>query len=197
MSDAEPHPRQLLNLLDLARRAREASSVRELGFLLVNDTHQLVAFRQAAWCSPEGRVQALSGVLQPEANAPYAQWLKRLAAHLASSATESPSAGAQPVVAQDLPSELAREWAEWWPAHGLWLPLNSGAQQPAAALLLARSDPWSEPEQALLTEWGDTWSHALTALRHARPYPWWRPWGRSTAASTVWTASKSTDLTIH
>ena len=173
----------LAALLDLSRRARQARSEAELGFQLVNDTLSLAPYRQAAlWRSDRG-LQALSGLIQPEDNAPYAQWLKRLAAHLASSATESPSAGAQPVVAQDLPSDLAREWAEWWPAHGLWLPLNAGAQQPVAALLLARSEPWTEPEKALLTEWGDTWSHALTALRHARPHAWWRPWGRSTAGA--------------
>lgn len=118
----------LAGLLDLSRRARQARSEAELCFLLVNDTLSLAPYRQAAlWRSDKG-LQALSGLIQPEDNAPYAQWLKRLAAHLASSATESPSAGAQPVVAQDLPSELAREWAEWWPAHGLWLPLNPGAQ---------------------------------------------------------------------
>ena len=173
----------LAALLDLSRRARQARSEAELGFLLVNDTLSLAPYRQAALWRSDSGLQALSGLIQPEDNAPYAQWLKRLAAHLASSATESPSAGAQPVVAQDLPSDLAREWAEWWPAHGLWLPLNAGAQQPGAALMLARSEPWSEPEQALLTEWGDTWSHARTALRHARPHPWWQPWGRSTAGA--------------
>ena len=42
-------PTQLLvTLLDLSRRARLAKSARELGFLLVNDSHALGSYRQAA-----------------------------------------------------------------------------------------------------------------------------------------------------
>jgi hypothetical protein len=49
MADAH-HPairtvQSLAVLLDLARRARQAATARELGFLLANDTHQLVPYR--------------------------------------------------------------------------------------------------------------------------------------------------------
>lgn len=168
MSDAEPHPRQLLNLLDLARRAREASSVRELGFLLVNDTHQLLAFRQAAWCGPDGRVQALSGVLQPEANAPYAQWLKALANQWKGSTQ------IHPFESGDLPQELAEAWGHWWPRYGLWLPLSG------QGCMLARDDPWTQAELALLGQWASIWSHAHAAL--ARSRRWLRASGASERA---------------
>ena len=47
--------------------------------MLVNDTLPLAPYRQAAlWRADRGR-QAMSGLVQPEANAPYAQWLKGLA----------------------------------------------------------------------------------------------------------------------
>jgi multidrug efflux pump subunit AcrA (membrane-fusion protein) len=168
MSDAEPHPRQLLNLLDLARRAREASSVRELGFLLVNDTHQLLAFRQAAWCGPDGRVQALSGVLQPEANAPYAQWLQALANQWKGSTQ------IHPFESGDLPQELAEAWGHWWPRYGLWLPLSG------QGCMLARDDPWTQAELALLGQWASIWSHAHAAL--ARSRRWLRASGASERA---------------
>jgi len=168
MSDAEPHPRQLLNLLDLARRAREASSVRELGFLLVNDTHQLLAFRQAAWCGPDGRVQALSGVLQPEANAPYAQWLKALANQWKGSTQ------IHPFESGDLPQELAEAWGHWWPRYGLWLPLSG------QGCMLARDDPWTQAELALLGQWASIWTHAHAAL--ARSRRWLRASGASERA---------------
>jgi multidrug efflux pump subunit AcrA (membrane-fusion protein) len=168
MSDAEPHPRQLLNLLDLARRAREASSVRELGFLLVNDTHQLLAFRQAAWCGPDGRVQALSGVLQPEANAPYAQWLQALANQWKGSTQIHPFESA------DVPQELAEAWGHWWPRYGLWLPLSG------QGCMLARDDPWTQAELALLGQWASIWTHAHAAL--ARSRRWLRASGASERA---------------
>ncbi len=38
----------LLDLMDLAARARSATSAAQLRFLLVNDTHQLAPYRQAA-----------------------------------------------------------------------------------------------------------------------------------------------------
>jgi hypothetical protein len=194
----------LATLLDLSRRARQASSEAELGFLLVNDTLPLAPYRQAALWRADRGLQALSGLVQPEANAPYAQWLKGLAGHLKTAGTAQATAGlepggpstgadaspsnqgARPFTAQDLPEPLAREWAEWWPAHGLWLPL-SGTAQPAhpiqAALLLARDEPWSDAETALLSEWGSTWWHALLALRRSQKRPWWRPWGRDTAGA--------------
>ena len=61
-----------LALKDLARRARQAESDRELGFLLVNETLALAPYRQAAlWLADEG-VWSLSGVVQVDAHVPYA-----------------------------------------------------------------------------------------------------------------------------
>ena len=191
----------LATLLDLSRRARQARSEAELGFLLVNDTLPLAPYRQAALWRADRGLQAMSGLVQPEANAPYAQWLKGLAGYLRTAGAGSAVTGVQAggssagaaasvaapsvrsFIAQDLPAPLAREWAEWWPVHGLWLPLSSTAQPAEAALLLARDEPWSDAETSLLTEWCGTWWHALLALRRAQKRPWWRPWGRDTAGA--------------
>ena len=191
----------LANLLDLSRRARQARSEAELGFLLVNDTLPLAPYRQAALWRADRGLQAMSGLVQPEANAPYAQWLKGLAGHLRTAGAGSAATGVQAggssagaaasaaapsarsFIAQDLPEPLAREWAEWWPVHGLWLPFSSTEQPAEAALLLARDEPWSDAETSLLTEWCGTWWHALLSLRRAQKRPWWRPWGRDTAGA--------------
>lgn len=153
-------------LLDLARRARQALTDRELGFLLVNDTHALTPYRQAAlWLSDQG-VYAVSGVVQLEANAPYVQWLSAVCAHW----SEQAAGQMRLFSAQDLPPTLAHEWGQWWPAQALWL--GWGAQ---GACVLVRDDPWSEPEQALLREWVDTWQHAFRAL-HTPRVTRWRAW---------------------
>lgn len=169
----------LAALLDLSRRAREAGSEAEMGFLLVNDTLQLAPYRQAALWRADRGLQALSGLVQPEANAPYAQWLKAVVGHLKSAVTAEPRA----FTALDIPAPLAGEWVEWWPAHGLWLPLQGAGQPVQAALLLTRDESWSQPEIALLTEWGGTWWHALMSLRRSQKRPWWRPWGRDTVGA--------------
>ncbi len=162
-------------LRDLSHRARLAASDRELSFLLVNDSLALLPYRQAAlWLAQEG-VWTLSGVVQADANVPYAQWLEAVARHLhaAFAGTEVPRA----FTAADLPSHLAADWAQWWPAHGLWLGAPAGVATTRAhvatpdaaspgmgAALLVRDEPWSEPELALLHEWSETWWHAFGAL---------------------------------
>jgi HlyD family secretion protein len=171
MADAHPSAvsavASLAVLLDLSRRARQAKSVVELGFLLVNETRHLVRFRQAALWHPDEGIQTLSGVLQPEANAPYVQWLERLAHHLTG------DRHARALDASALPDALAAEWAEWWPTHALWLPLPGGSADRAPGLLLARDEPWTPAEQQLLREWLEGWAHARSALQPDRP-PGWR-----------------------
>ncbi len=147
-------------LLELGRQARQAESPAELQFLLVNDSHALAPYRQAAlWL--DGGVRALSGVVQVEANVPYALWLDALCRHLA-------HAHEVRVVARaSLPQALASEWDAWLPAEALWLPLGDDG-----GVLLARDLPWRDGELALLAEWAGIWHHAWRARRAPR-----RGWG--------------------
>jgi hypothetical protein len=157
-------------LLDLDRRARRAADHIDLQFLAVNDTRALAEYRQAALWFRDGGVKALSGVVQIEANAPYAQWLHRACLALGSN---DAAQQARAVSADDLPELEADEWAQWLPAHGLWLPLAAGRGDDApgpGALLLARDGAWTPYEIALLTEWADIWRHAWHA--RFRPRPW-------------------------
>lgn len=158
----------LATLLDLSRRARQAGSARELGFLLANDSHALAPYRQAALWLADGGLYTLSGLLQVEANAPYALWLEQVCRHLA----EQDSPPTQTLTAADLPSDLAQHWAEWWPTHALWLAMPQGG------LLLVRDPPWAPETQALLREWTDTWWHAFHMLHHPRVRSWRTIWAR-------------------
>jgi hypothetical protein len=166
-------------LLATARRARHTGNSVELGFLAVNETHRLAAYRQAAlWTVGDG-VIALSGVLQPEANAPYVDWLLRACQTLHKQYKQT-----KVLQAIDLPPPLAADWDEWLPAHMLWLPLASTPYESdssdtagAGALLLVRDTPWQPFEIALLDEWRDVLEHAWHSL--FRPDPWsWRHWLR-------------------
>lgn len=145
--------RALAVLLQLMRRARDAESAAELGFVMVNETQQLLTFRQAAlWCDgPHGHVGALSGLAELDPTAPYLQWLGRLFGHLRSGQGE----GGRLLTAANLPPALADEWADWLPAEALWLPLPG-----AGALLLAREQPWREYELQLAAELAHGYAHA-------------------------------------
>ncbi|MGA1327344.1 MAG: efflux RND transporter periplasmic adaptor subunit [Rubrivivax sp.] len=176
--------RSLATLLDLGRRAREARSEAELSFLLVNDSLALTPYRQAAlWWHGRG-VATLSGLVQADRNAPYVQWLDRLARTVTTTQPVEDAAAPRALVANDLPQAVAAEWPQWWPAHGLWVPLAGGpsdgiaAEGPEAGLLLAGDLPFDETAQALWREWAAAWWHAHTALRATqrrhglRLWPW-------------------------
>jgi hypothetical protein len=167
----------LAALIGLSRQARLAQGARELGFLLVNESRVLAPYRQAAfWLAEEG-VHTLSGLVQVEANAPYALWLTQVCRHLAAQDVSPTRA----LTAADLPPELARDWEEWWPAHALWLRMP-GDQEPdseyatTGGCLLVRDLPWAADEQNLLREWADMWWHTFAALHRTRRSSWRAMW---------------------
>ncbi|KAA3651817.1 MAG: HlyD family efflux transporter periplasmic adaptor subunit [Proteobacteria bacterium] len=147
----------MLHLLQLGRRARAAASAAELGFIATNETRALLPYRQAVLWLADGGVTTLSGVAAVEANAPYVQWLERVAAQL----RETRPAAPQTLTAADLAADDAAQWAEWWPAHAVWLPLPaSGDGASPGAWLFARDTPWREGEIVLLTEWCALWTQS-------------------------------------
>lgn len=156
-------------LKDLGRHARQAASDRELGFLLVNDTLTLAQYRQAAlWLADEG-VWTLSGVVQVDANVPYAQWLSAVCRHLQIQFGDV----VRPFEASALPAALAAEWGQWWPAHAVWLG-SSGSVSGGA--ILVRDDVWDASALNTLSEWAEIWWHAFAGLHRPRVSQWrnWR-----------------------
>ncbi len=153
----------LLALLQLGRRARAANDLAALGFVTVNETLQLLPYRQAALWAEIGlpRVAAVSGLPQPDPGAPYVLWLGAVCRHLVKTAAPAGRLGDA-----SLPPALQEEWTQWLPAHALWLPLaREATATPDGALLFARDEPWSDAELALLKELTDVYGHALAAFR--------------------------------
>lgn len=168
----------LLTLVQLARRAREAATREALGFVMVNETRQLLDYRQAVlWTGGVlgGQVAAVSGLPQHDGNAPYVQWLAQLCHTL-----EKQGGEARPVTPDEYP-ELAEDWAQWLPPQLLWLPLHRAqGERVIGALLLARDPAWSPHEQALARELTDGYGHALAAFAPRREWTqtlrtWLRP----------------------
>lgn len=164
----------LVSLLQLQRRARQAATPEALGFVAVNETLQLVHYRQAALWSAAGlgRVAAVSGLPQTDPTAPYVQWLGELLRHLARAHLQAAA-----VSASGLPGSLQTEWSHWLPACALWLPLGREGEPPEGGLLLARDEVWSEHDLALLQELAHAYGHALAAFRPRRS-----GWNRATSA---------------
>lgn len=198
---------QLATVLELARRARLAADAAELGFIAVNETHALAPYRQAALWSADRGVLALSGLVDVDANAPYAQWLRLLAEAL------SDRTAAAAVDADEVPDALAPDWGEFLPPYGAWLPATVEDGRATLALLLARELPWSDRELVLLGEWLDAWAFAYRqATRDARPSwrarlgsllaprdtarPWWKRRATRIAAAVLLVCLLPVRLTV-
>lgn len=164
----------LLTLLQLGRRARAAPGAAELGFVMVNETLQLIPYRQAALWRAQGTVQvaAVSGLPQADPDAPYVQWLAALGRHLVS---EPAAAGV--LAPEALPAALREDWGQWLPRHAVWLPLwprpapdaaGAAGAAPLGGLLLARDEPWQAHELALLDELAPVYGHAWAGFAPGR-----------------------------
>lgn len=157
----------LATLLHLQRRAREATELAELDYILVNESFNLVPYRQAVLWLKDGGVQALSGMAIPEGNAPYVHWLNKLVREC-----QGNDADAAKVLKPEQLSESVRDqWDEWLPVDVLLQPLPSLGHFQGGYLLLARDKPWRSAEASLLSEWVQAWIHARAL---AEPRSWLR-----------------------
>jgi hypothetical protein len=155
-------PDPVTALLHLESRARAAADLTALEFVAANETWQLVPYRQGLVFRRDalGRpaLSAVSGLAAVERDTPFSLWLQRLASHL----WDAPAARA--FTPADAPGDLSADWAEWLPAHALWLPLVSPRGERLGASLLARDEPWREADIALLARLHETYGHAAWAL---------------------------------
>lgn len=174
----------LATLVQLQKRAREAQGAAELYYILVNETHNLAPYRQAALWLSEGSLASLSGVVAPEANAPYVQWLTRIfrQAHKAGLPTHP-----RLLLPENLTAVDAEQWHLWLPAAALLLPLPAVGQHfTGGILLLVRDHPWTPEETALLGEWVAAWAHCRALINRNRP---WLPLRRLVSRSPTLTDS--------
>lgn len=171
----------LATLLHLIKRSRQSDTPASMRFLLVNETHALVSYRQAAFWSEHAGVEALSGVTSPEKHAPYVRWV--------SDWCEKAHASASELFTTDLRalSEMeGRGWSEWLPPFLATIALPPTGRFAGGFLLLARDKPFSQADLELLQEWVDAWIshyavlqprasvHTLFNRRHvlSRPKRW-------------------------
>lgn len=163
----------MASLVALGNRARDAASAAELGFVIVNETRQLVHYRQSAlWFLGRG-VTAVSGLPDLDANTPYGLWLAQL---LAATGDGMQPGQARQFGMADVDPALARDWADWLPEHALLLSLDRLRSRGHAVWLLARDEAWSEDEVRVLQELAATYAHALVQYS---PPPTWRQRART------------------
>lgn len=164
MNAALPSP-ALAGLVQLEQQARAAESLAMLGFVMVNDSHLLLPYRQALlWDAQAGRLLSLSGLACVEHDAPFVHWISQQCRQW-----QTRCAGPALTVlhADSVAREDQAQWADYLPPHLVWLPLVARNGQLLGALLLAREQPLGPAETALLPLLQDAYAHAWHSLRPA------------------------------
>lgn len=184
MNTAVDASRVLAEVLQLVRRAAGAPDLEMLGFVMVNESRQVLEYqlsifwRQTGAFTDAARLAAVSGQPRPDANAPFSHWVSALCRRL-SGQTSGGSAQPRQVVAQDHP-DLIQDWAQWLPPHVLWVPLLASDGDQLGGWLLARATPWQAHELAVVQELGTHYGLALAnKLQNRRvksegPRRWWQ-----------------------
>ncbi|MBF0179966.1 MAG: HlyD family efflux transporter periplasmic adaptor subunit [Magnetococcales bacterium] len=164
-------------LLQLGKRAFASEDEAAFGFLVVNETHLMTPYRQAAlWRHAEyktGEVVALSGSPDPSTRAPYVAWLTRLFSLEKLTKQKTPLC----LTSADLPGEDGEAWEQWLPAHAVWAPLTTGLGNRMGGMLLVKSVPWTDPELKLLAKLADAYANAWELVRkraQTKGIPWKR-----------------------
>jgi len=156
----------MATLLDLERRARNAQSIAELGFVIVNDSFRLFEFRQALLLGRLRRGRhhfAVSGIAEANEDAAFVVWAKALLRHL----DALPDRSCRTITTADVPERLAAEWGDWLPTHLMLIPLTNRGLN-LGMLVFGRDAPASDPELRLLGVLSDAYAHAWEATLRGR-----------------------------
>lgn len=155
-------PDALAALLHLEQRAFNASTSAELGFTVVNETLNLIAFRQAAFFTVNSvgkpSLTTASGLVSVTEDSPFAVWLGRIATSFESSPFP------KRITLADVPPEFKDGWQEWLPEHVLTAFFLDPDGRAIGLILYAREAPWDEDELNLLHRLHQTYGYCLGAL---------------------------------
>ncbi|MCP4700583.1 MAG: HlyD family efflux transporter periplasmic adaptor subunit [Gammaproteobacteria bacterium] len=178
------HDPQLVLLgtfLQLEKEVRHAGSVKELDFIVGNESHRLFPYdRAAVWsCKSMGRfrVEVISGVAAVDRHAPFVRWLQDLIREYVGDAERSRQL--QPLSPAQLSKGLQNGWKEWTAEHVLWCPLVHPQGELVGGLLFFRRHKWRDAELTLIERLLDAYAHARGALLRVRGRRSGRPWLRS------------------
>lgn len=163
----------LTTLMQLESMAREAQTLKELQFQIVNETRRLFAYRQAYLFAAGKteksayRVEAASSVPVIEREAPLIRWLEHAVELLQPRLSAE---GPTRLTEKDCPKELKRGWKEYSFPHVLWCPLRAAHRRTVGGWWLTKDNPWEDNELVMVRRLADTYAHAWYAFAASRRF---------------------------
>ncbi len=156
-------------LLQIEARALEAQTLQALRFTIVNESHALTPYRQAALFEQDLdvlRLQAASGLISVANDSPFAIWLSRFVQRL-------PKDNAVQVLSlEDASPQDAESWAEWLPDHLVSVPLLGRRNAVLGRVLYAREQPWDDASVQMLQRLHTTYAYCYGHLQKTSRRPW-------------------------
>ena len=152
---------RLRELLRLEAAALGARTLAELRFSIVNETHALAPYRQAAVFELRGdqfSLCAASGLVSVAEDSPFSVWLTRFA-------RQWPRDGVLHLLDYDgaSPAQITG-WEEWLPAHLLLAPLSGSEPGCMGVVLYAREEPWLTADVALVERLHRSYGYCYAVL---------------------------------
>jgi hypothetical protein len=168
-TDEKAPPPSLIEFLRIEASARAARTISDLGFVIANETHRLVSFRQAFFCPVRGGrlfLEVISGLAGVDRQSPFYDWFVEFGRHLDSQTIDS-----DPRIfsKSDFPEPIQLEWTDWLPSFVVIIALKDRDSQVLAYLILAREDTFSEEELKALQSLAQVYGHSLSAFPRSRP----------------------------
>ncbi|NVK02372.1 MAG: GAF domain-containing protein [Oceanospirillaceae bacterium] len=164
----------LPTLLSINQRLLKAADIKELSFIIANDTWQIIKYRQACVFLPDrlgrSKLLAVTGLTSPKEATPYSLWLERVRQQLSTQLkTKQPFAVSPAMVTP----ELAKSWSEWWPQHVVCVPIIDFDGSIIGSVFIVKESPWSDLELQLLTVLMEQWSYCSQALMRRKKARSW------------------------
>lgn len=153
---------RLATLLHIERRARAAKTLAELEFVIANETHLIFSYRQAILLGHRrggGETLRLSGVSEPDLNAPFPRWIREVLKYLLATGDGK----VRNIIQADLPDRIKAEWESWLPEVLVVVPLQHRGID-FGILALGCTGQATETDIRVLTMAADAYAHAWAAL---------------------------------
>lgn len=168
-NDEKTPPPSLIEFLRLEASARASRTINDLGFVIANETHRLVPYRQAFFCPVRGGrlvLEVISGLAGIDRQSPFYDWFVQLGRYLDSQMIEGEP---RMISKAGVPPDIQAEWTDWMPSVIGVVALPDRDNQILAYLLLAREETFSEAELKTLHSLAQVYGHALSAFPRSRP----------------------------
>lgn len=174
---------KLLTLLAILRQARHKKALADLGFVIVNQTFNVVPYRHCVfwrWTGGQTEIKAASGLVQVDPNGPYALWIKAMLGHLVAPKARFLSinilgqnaddvyAKAFSIGMDDCAPREREDWDKWASPHAMLVLFKNHENQVDFGMWIDRDEPFGEADTALIEELADGYAHVLHRLYHKK-----------------------------